>query len=133
MHIIVYMSRFTRTLSDDELASLSETAAARNRSQNISGVLLHDGHRIMQAVEGPRADVFPLMARIQADTRHHQISYVHKGAIRVRQFGSWSMRFARLDMTLSMARLRVQVADLLAGATEPSVKAAFFGFAATRR
>lgn len=57
MHIIVYVSRFTRTLSDVELASLSEIAPARSRSLNISGVLLHDGHRIMQAKEGPRADV----------------------------------------------------------------------------
>lgn len=128
MHIIIYMSRFTRILDKEEIASLFETAAEKNRQAGITSALLHDGRRLIQAIEGKRETVATLMAKLERDTRHHQISLVHRSAIQARQFDLWPMRATRLDPGQSHAKLRVQAADLLTSATQVPVKAAFFGF-----
>ncbi len=128
MHIIIYMSRFTRILDEDELASLFGIAAAKNRETGITSALLHDGRRLIQAIEGKREMVSALMGKLERDARHHQISLVHRSAIQSRQFDSWPMRAARLEPGHSLAKLRGQAADLLTSATQVPVKAAFFGF-----
>jgi transcriptional regulator GlxA family with amidase domain len=128
VHIIIYMSRFTRILDDDELASLFDTAAEKNRKAGITSVLLHDSRRLIQAIEGKRDTIATLMATLESDPRHHQISLVHRSAIQARQFDPWHMRAARLDPGQSLAKLRVQAADLLTSTTQVPVKAAFFGF-----
>lgn len=133
MQVIVYMSRFARALTEDDLRSLERQSMERNVGLEVTGVLLHDQRRFMQAIEGPSENVRRLMDRITLDERHREISYVYRGPIQRRQFEGWSMRTAHLNARLSLAELRLQVADLLVKATEPRVKAAFFGFAATSR
>ncbi|MBB3693574.1 BLUF domain-containing protein [Sphingomonas sp. BK580] len=133
MLLIVYMSRFASALTKGELEELGSAAAEKNLHLGVTGVLLYDNRRFMQAIEGPVSSVHGLMDTIARDTRHRELSYVCRDSLEQRQFDGWSMRSAHIDPSLKLAELRLQVADLLVGTTALPVKAAFFGFAATSR
>lgn len=64
MHHIVYMSRATKHLSPDELYYLCHQSAEHNRDNSITGLLIYDGHRYMQLIEGDKNSVEALMSRI---------------------------------------------------------------------
>lgn len=51
----------------------------RNQPSGISGVLVFDGARFCQLIEGPRTQVVALAQRIQADPRHTGYRVLYEG------------------------------------------------------
>lgn len=88
---IIYSSRATRFLNDDELRELCETSTRRNLRDGITGLFLYDGVRFLQAIEGDRPAVENLMERIVRNPNHSDIVDIFNGEIDRREFPHWSM------------------------------------------
>lgn len=129
LHRIVYLSRATRTYSVPEVTALGARAAARNGAAGVTGLLLYDEARFLQALEGGARAVLATMARIARDARHHSVDFLFHGAAEERQFGHWAMelRLARTDEASPTFLERVK--EDVRAVDDPRVRAAFIGFA----
>lgn len=126
---LVYVSRASRPLDDPELAGLAAEAARFNADHAITGLLLHDGWRFIQALEGQQSEVEALMARIENDPRHDSIAYIERRPVAARQFRGWAMDVRRVrDATGAQAFLD-DLRDALADVDDIRLLAAFLGFA----
>lgn len=130
MQIIIYISRAKQNFTSGDLADLRDLADARNRSEDITGLLLSDGARFIQALEGDAAAVQAVMDRIAKDSRHDNISYFRPITTNCRQFRKWTTEYlAERDLGEErgfLDRVMRHVADVECD----SIKAAFIGFAA---
>ncbi|MBD8641723.1 MULTISPECIES: BLUF domain-containing protein [Sphingomonas] len=130
MQIIIYISRAKQNFTSGDLADLRDLADARNRSEDITGLLLSDGARFIQALEGDAAAVQAVMDRIAKDSRHDNISYLRPITTNCRQFRKWTTEYlAERDLGEErgfLDRVMRHVADVECD----SIKAVFIGFAA---
>ena len=130
MQIIIYISRAKQNFTSGDLADLRDLADARNRSEDITGLLLSDGARFIQALEGDAAAVQAVMDRIAKDSRHDNISYFRPITTNCRQFGKWTTKYLA-DRNLGEERgLLDRVMRHVADVECDSIKAVFIGFAA---
>jgi len=76
--------------------TILETARYRNLKEHITGILMFDGERFLQVLEGSRTNVQQLMNVIREDTRHRDINVFYEGFEEQRYFPKWSMEFSAL-------------------------------------
>ena len=126
---IVYMSRATEILSDLEVQDLADRASAANKARLVTGLLLFDGRRFMQAIEGDQATLEQLMIRIQKDPRHDMIAIVSDGPAVRRKFGTWSMSYKRVGEGCCTTGYLHQVKSQMVDIPNVELQAAFIGFA----
>lgn len=126
---LVYISRATRPLDDIELGRLATAAKHFNDGHAITGLLLHDGGRFIQALEGRRAYVERAMERIARDRRHDSIAFVERRPVPARQFGGWSMDVRRIHDRQSAQPFLTDLKRTLATVDDHRLVAAFIGFA----
>lgn len=94
---VLYLSRARRGFSSQELLLLCSAFSAANAATNITGVLVHTGNRFLQIIEGEPDTIEMLLRRIEADTRHGDISVVLDEPVGVRLFAQWNMSCLHLD------------------------------------
>lgn len=70
---LVYMRRARRRLSDADAEALAVRAAQMNATRGVTGLLLFDGRRFLQAFEWAETSATDTMARIRQDVRHDMI------------------------------------------------------------
>lgn len=126
---LVYISRATRPLDDAELQRLAIGAKRFNDGHDITGLLLHDGGRFIQALEGRRMYVETAMERIVRDRRHDSIAYVERRPVSVRQFGTWGMDVRRIHDRHGTQTFLTHLKQTLAPVDDHRLVAAFIGFA----
>lgn len=68
----------TTTLSIAQILGVSER---NNRRDDLCSAMLFHGGKILQAVEGARADIDRLMRRISGDPRHNNLRILSDGPI----------------------------------------------------
>lgn len=97
LHCLSYVSTQTREFDTSALTELLEAAREHNYSAGITGLLLHRDDSFFQILEGDKATIQGLFARIAADPRHQRVEIVAEGAIEEREFPDWRMAFIELD------------------------------------
>ncbi|MHB1091859.1 BLUF domain-containing protein [Thiobacillus sp.] len=75
---LVYLSRLGDEVSPACLATIVRTARQRNLDGQINSLLIFDGLRICQILEGEQAAVCDLAERIRADERHTGFRVLHQ-------------------------------------------------------
>lgn len=130
MHLIVYTSYAVHSFGREEISRLRAFSASVNRFNDITGLLVFDGKRFIQAIEGEPDTVIATMNRIYNDRRHTKIVMMEDRPTAFRQFGSWSTEYREIskdyDETLFLDRVKLKVANV----EDDTTKAAFIGFAA---
>lgn len=91
IHQLIYTSRRADELSDAALHALLMDARVNNARRELSGVLLCSNDQFMQVLEGPRAEVEGLLARILVDRRHEDVRVALRRDVAVRDFSGWHM------------------------------------------
>ncbi len=76
-----------------EIADILASSARNNRLLTLTGVLVHNGSRFMQLLEGPRECVHFVMDLIRADARHERIGVLIDERAEVRVLPDWAMAF----------------------------------------
>lgn len=100
LRAIAYVSRALPDLSAERLQEVVEDAARFNRLAGVTGVLLHDGERFLQYIEGPPDGIDSVYERILQAGSHIDIIELARGRLGQRQFPYWSMRSLPVNAAL---------------------------------
>ena len=68
-------------------------------------MLIFDGLRFCQQIEGSQKQVLALIERISSDTRHSNVTIFHHGPLADRRFKSFSLAFTDVDDIEVLGRL----------------------------
>ncbi len=92
---LVYTSVLAPAADVRGIADIVRRARSHNRVRGITGLLVFDGDRFCQLLEGEYEQVLMLAGRIELDRRHEQFTIVQQGFGSVqRRFPSWDMAYA---------------------------------------
>ncbi len=95
LYQVIYLSTIAPNVSPSCIADIVRVARRTNAQMSISGLLVFDGWRFCQYLEGPETHVRSLMEKIIQDPRHHQISVLHQGPFPgPRHYQGWAMGYA---------------------------------------
>ncbi|PPT93000.1 hypothetical protein XaraCFBP7407_19080 [Xanthomonas arboricola pv. arracaciae] len=91
LHAIAYVSEVRRPWTPGEIDRLLVSSSALNAQNSITGVLLYDGQRFFQYIEGSPAHLRDTYDRIKRSNRHDLVAEVYSGQISERYFPQWQM------------------------------------------
>ncbi len=110
MKRIKYASRYSRPLTEKEIKSLGQRAAARNAELGVTGVLMASGGMFYQVIEGPAKAVDDLLAAIEDDDRHTDVLVLGvEEDVTSRLFPDWSMKTVDLDAASHVRLLPLKI------------------------
>lgn len=101
---LTYTSRASLDLTDEDLAEIHETARHLNALEGVTGLLLFDGARFLQIVEGGEAAIDDLVERLRGDPRHSAFEMRDERFVDRRSFEDWSMELLRVPAGYRTAR-----------------------------
>lgn len=88
---VVYRSVQAAEMTEADLAGLLLKARHANRAFGVTGMLLAQHGRFLQALEGPEPIVRSLLAAIARDPRHEQVEVLVDEIVDARRFPDWAM------------------------------------------
>jgi Sensors of blue-light using FAD len=94
---LLYISTARKDFNPGDLDAIMKTAQKRNRANKITGLLVFDGRRFMQYLEGEESIVRATFARIELDLRHYAVVVLKKTEGSERQFSNWDMAYRLSD------------------------------------
>ncbi|MDV3437392.1 BLUF domain-containing protein [Stenotrophomonas sp. C2852] len=100
LRAIAYVSQALPDLSAERLQVLVDDAARFNKMAGVTGVLLCDGERFLQYIEGPPDGIDSVFERILQAGSHVDIIELARGRLGQRQFPYWSMRALPVEEAL---------------------------------
>ncbi len=89
---LTYRSRASFPWSEGDLRDFERKADARNRSEDISGVVVYDDGHFFQWLEGPAEGLTRVWDSVQRDPRHADIRVRSAGPTKNRVFGDFGMK-----------------------------------------
>ena len=108
LYQLVYSSVLKQSLTQSQTNALVENAQRANQAAGITGILMMDDGIVVQWLEGNKAAVRALWARLQHDPRHHCIvELLHREYQGKRLYPDWSMHQASLQDMLASCTKRV--------------------------
>jgi hypothetical protein len=97
LHELLYISFIAPAAQLDAVGKIARQARDANAKVDITGLLVFDGERFCQYLEGPADDVGRLFERIEVDPRHRRVKLLHRGDSAQRRFHRFSMGFASVE------------------------------------
>ena len=102
---VAYVSTACREIAEQEaygittgrLDALVEDAARFNRQAGVTGVLLFDGERFFQYMEGPEDGLAIAFGRVLGASSHHDVMELQRGLVGRRLLPFWPMRWLPTD------------------------------------
>ena len=105
----IYEMLYVSTMAPSAPVAVVSTIAMRSRVSNalrcITGMLIFDGIRFCQYLEGGKDDLIALFERISNDSRHAAVTLIHHGPLQERRFKKFSLAFATGDDFEALSRL----------------------------
>jgi hypothetical protein len=126
---LCYISTARPHVGWDAVDDILAASRRNNAPARVTGLLLFNGKRFLQLLEGAPAAVEETYARIQRDPRHFAVVKLSERTIDAREFGDWEMAFSRFQGEFSRQSIGAKVAELTRAAS-PGVQALFKSYAA---
>ena len=110
----LYTSQMTPDLDVHQIGQIVKQARELNAIQGITGMLVFDGERFAQYVEGPPEAVSQLAVKLAADPRHCDFyPLLSQSLTGGRRFAHWAMGYSDADMhDFDIQALNDMAADL---------------------
>lgn len=106
LYYVLYHSQIAPSAPISCVAEIVKTARGFNKDHDITGILVFDGQRFFQYLEGPKQAVSGLLTAIAADPRHVEFRLQHQGErVEERMFRNWSMAYVLVDDSEPLADL----------------------------
>ncbi|MGY6085099.1 BLUF domain-containing protein [Stenotrophomonas sp. SM006] len=86
-----------RGLSNGKLDQIVDDAARFNRNAGVTGVLLFDGERFLQYMEGPEDGLAVAYSRVLGATSHNGIVELQRGRVGQRRLPFWPMKWLPVE------------------------------------
>ncbi len=94
---MLYQVLYVSTLAPDQplsvVAKIAHHARVANGRLAIGALLVFDGLRFCQLIEGDRKPVLSLIERIRADARHTGVEVLHHGPLSARRYREFQLVF----------------------------------------
>ena len=107
----LYEVLYVSTLAPDQPTAVVAEIAAKARQVNaeldVTGLLIFDGQRFCQQLEGPQKAVLKLIERIRNDPRHVNVEVLHHGPLAGRRFQQFSLAFSTVEDADALARMEL--------------------------
>lgn len=97
---LIYTSLSEAHNDTDDVRDILASSERNNVATSVTGLLLFDGERYIQILEGKAEDVEGLFGTISNDPRHTDLELLHKGSITDRSFETWRMAYEALPKGL---------------------------------
>ncbi|MFM2326920.1 MAG: hypothetical protein RIR31_1122 [Bacteroidota bacterium] len=97
MYELVYCSLAKRSLNENDILDILNTAKAFNSKNGITGCLLYYKNEFIQILEGEKKAVKELYKNIQHDSRHSAVTLMIDDELEDRKFNDWSMAYYELN------------------------------------
>jgi hypothetical protein len=107
---LTYTSRARLDLGEEDLAAIHQTARHLNALDGVSGLLLFDGSRFLQIIEGAEDAIDNLVERLRMDSRHSAFEVRDERYVERRSFPDWSMELVRVSAGYGNAKEEVATA-----------------------
>ncbi len=105
----LYEALYVSTLAPDQplnvVAEIAGQARIKNARLNITGLLIFDGMRFCQQLEGTQKEVLKLTERIRNDPRHTGVEILHHGPLAERRFHQFALAFMSVDDAEALSHL----------------------------
>jgi len=128
---IIYISTARPELPAEAIDEILSVSRRNNHADGITGLLLYDGYRFLQALEGEPHRVQRAYERIKADPRHRAVVMLSSYEVTARSFGDWSMASQRVGIA-SGNTVAELVDSLTAEVVDANMQALFRSFARLR-
>ena len=102
---VLYVSTIAPEAPLSVVADIVRKARPGNQERGITGLLIFDGQRFCQQLEGPQKAVLKLIERIRIDPRHVNVEVVHNGPLAGRRFQQFSLAFSTVEDADALARM----------------------------
>ncbi len=112
LYRMVYISTVKREVTLEVVEEIIASSGKLNRVQGISGLLLYDGRRFLQFLEGEETLVRALYAKIKKDPRHLGCLILRETRSEERCFESWDMAMRYIDDIAEQANFMHRVFNL---------------------
>lgn len=114
LYTMLYHSKLAPGAVSSCVSDIIKTARAFNAVNGVTGILVFDGYRFLQHLEGPQQVLMDLIVRIARDTRHYEFTLQHASvSAGERKFLTWSMAYAPIEDSALLVRV-TQAKGLLA-------------------
>ena len=90
----LYRSSAAPGLDAPALDYLLEKSRIRNQELGLSGCLHYENGIFFQWLEGPPSALYPLLSKLEEDSRHINFTVLDQGSLEQRIFDQWQMRFS---------------------------------------
>lgn len=90
---VCYVSILSKEVDDQEVERLLKTAQQKNRSHNITGILMIVGERFFQILEGEESQISLIYKNILSDTRHNSVLEIFNKPIKKQYFETYQSSF----------------------------------------
>ena len=88
---LTYLSTPVEWFTDEDLDQIEEKSLANNDARDVTGILIVNGRRILQVLEGRREAVLDLFEKIKHDPRHVITKLVSTAEDEERMLLTWNM------------------------------------------
>ena len=105
LYEVIYVSTLAPEAPLSVVAAIARKARPVNLENNISGLLIFDGLRFCQQLEGSQKAVMALLERIRHDARHVNVEILHHGPLAERRFSRFSLGYTSADSDEALAQL----------------------------
>ena len=127
-----YISTAIPTLMLSDVEQILEASRQRNALASVTGLLIFDGKRFLQVLEGAPEDVEKTFSRIALDPRHRALVRLSSRNVERAEFGSWAMASHIVGPAMGDGDLPRQVDALTETLPDPNLRATLRGFARVR-
>lgn len=90
---LIYSSIASKDVDFNIISDILTNAVRNNQENDITGMLLYDGHHFMQCIEGDAIVIDKLYQKISEDSRHHSLYINGKEFDDNRLFSNWNMGY----------------------------------------
>lgn len=105
LYEILYVSTLAPSFPIAVVGDIAGKARTFNQAQGITGLLIFDGMRFCQQLEGEQKNVLKLLEKIRQDPRHTHIEVIHNAPLAERRFRRFSLGYTTMDDVDALAEL----------------------------
>ena len=106
LQYFLYHSQLAEGSGVDCVASIVKVARQFNQASGLTGLLVFDGYRFCQYLEGPAPALNSLIQRLSRDPRHTAFMPLLQAELEgARRYQGWSMAYAYVDETDLLATM----------------------------
>ncbi len=132
LYQLTYISTARATLILADVEGILQTSRRRNALNGVTGLLIFDGKRFLQALEGSLEAVEATFSRIAVDQRHRGLVKLSSRHVDAREFGNWSMGSHLSGPVMGRGDLVEHVQAMTDALTDPNMRETLRGFAKIR-